>query len=105
MANTIQSVARSPFNLISRVLISPIHILAAIWFTIVTLFLAAKESHLYKIRHPEKDQRLYLCWNKPQSSTACLMSGKLAEEAGWWLCTHHTHAHMFGCSPVTNSGV
>lgn len=38
MANTIQSVGRSFFNLISRVLISPIYTLEAIWLTILTLY-------------------------------------------------------------------
>lgn len=67
----------------------------------VTPFPAAKESHLYKIRHPEKDQRLYLCWSKPRPSTTCLMSGKLAEEAGGWLYTHQIHAHIFASSALS----
>lgn len=101
MANTIQSVGRSLFNLISRLLISPIHPLAAIWFTIATPFPAAKNPIFIKIRHPEKDQRLYLCWNKPRPSTACLMSGELAEEASGWLYTHQIHAHILASSPLS----
>lgn len=54
MANTIQSVGRSLFNLISRVLISPIHLLAAIWFTIVTPFPAAKNPIFIKFVIPRK---------------------------------------------------
>lgn len=100
MANTIQSGARSLFNLISRVLISPIYLLEATWSSIVTPFLTAKKSHLYKIRHPQKDQRPYLCWNTSQTSTACLMSGKLPGG-----CVHITHAHVLGCSAVTDGSV
>lgn len=99
MANTIQSVGRSLFNLISRVLISSIHPLAAIRLTSVTPSPGHKESHLWKIRHPEKDQRCYLCRSKPRPSTACLMSGKLAAEAGGWLYTHQIHTHVFASHP------
>ena len=101
MANTIQSVGRSLFNLISRVLISSIRPLAAIWLTTVTPSPAAKNPIFIKFVIPKKDQRCYLCWNKPRPSTACLMSGKLAEEAGGWLYTHQIHAHIFASSPLS----
>lgn len=100
MANTIQSGAESLFNLISRLLISPIYLLEATRSCIVTSFLTTKKSHLYKIRHPQKDQRPYLCWNTSQPSTACLMSGKLP--GGY---VHITHTHVFGCSAVTDGSV
>lgn len=96
MANTIQSGSGSLFNLISRVLISPIYLLEAIWFTIVTPFLATEESHLHKIRHPEKDQRPYLRWKPSQASTAGLSSGALAGG--------HVHITL-GCSAVTDGSV
>lgn len=48
IANTIQSVAPSLFNLISSLLISPIHPLAAVWFTIVTPFPATKNPIFIK---------------------------------------------------------
>lgn len=48
MVNTIQSVGRSLFNLISRALINPIHPLAASWLTIATPFPATKNPILIK---------------------------------------------------------
>lgn len=99
MANTIQSVARSLFNLISRVLISPIHPLVAAWLTIVTPFPTAKTPIFIKFVIPRQDQRHYLCWKEPRPSTACLISGELAEEPGGWLYTHQIHAHVFALSP------
>lgn len=91
MANTIQSVGRSLFNLISRVLISPIHLLAAIWFTIVTPFPAAKNPIFIKFVIPRRIRDfIYVGISPGRPPHASWVVNWLRKQAGGYIHIRYT---------------
>lgn len=91
MGNTIQSVGRSLFNLISRALISPIHLLAAIWFTIVTPFPAAENPIFIKFVIPRRIRDfIYVGISPGRPPHASWVVNWLRKQAGGYIHIRYT---------------
>ncbi len=91
MVNTIQSVGRSLFNLISRVLISPIHLLAAIWFTIVTPLPAAENPIFIKFVIPRRIRDfIYVGISPGRPPHASCVVNWLRKQAGGYIHIRYT---------------
>lgn len=107
MANTFQSVASSLFNLISRVLISPIHLLAAIWFTMVTPFLAAKNPILMKFVIPWRIRDFIYVGIRPSHPPhASWVVNWLGKQAGGYIHIRYTPTCLVAVPwAVTNGSV
>lgn len=95
------------FNLISRVLISPIHLLAAIWFTMVTPFLAAKNPILMKFVIPWRIRDfIYVGIRPSRPPHASWVVNWLGKQAGGYTHIRYTPTCLLAVPwAVTNGSV